>query len=137
MWRIVPTLRTVQRLFSAFPASWPGTGLLLLRVTVATSLLVDAMNGSVTVNHAPKIVAQSLAVGVGLCLVTGAWTPVAGALLVAIELWMLVARAGPDRTALVLAAVGASLVTLGPGAWSIDAHLYGRKRIEFENVDTK
>jgi len=130
--RIVPTLRMVQRLFSAFPGSWPGTGLLLLRMTVATPLIVDAMNGSVAVHHAPRIVAQSLAVGVGLCLFTGVWTPVAGTLQVAIELWMLVARVGPDRTALVLAAVGASLVTLGPGAWSIDARLYGRKRIDFE-----
>jgi hypothetical protein len=29
-----------------------------------------------------------------------------------------------------LAALGAGLALLGPGAWSVDAHLFGWKRVE-------
>jgi hypothetical protein len=37
------------------------------------------------------------------------------------------------ENAVLLATVGAALAALGPGAHSIDARLYGRKRIEMQN----
>jgi len=35
---------------------------------------------------------------------------------------------------IMLATIGASLALLGPGAWSIDARLYGRRRIDIDSL---
>jgi putative oxidoreductase len=34
----------------------------------------------------------------------------------------------------ILAALGAALAMVGPGAWSVDARLFGRKRIDIPEV---
>jgi uncharacterized membrane protein YphA (DoxX/SURF4 family) len=36
-----------------------------------------------------------------------------------------------------LAAIAASMAMLGPGAWSIDARLFGRKRIDIDRTRGK
>jgi uncharacterized membrane protein YphA (DoxX/SURF4 family) len=46
------------------------------------------------------------------------------------ELWIAFAASGKAETHLLLGALSAGLAMLGPGAWSIDARLFGRKRIE-------
>jgi hypothetical protein len=37
--------------------------------------------------------------------------------------------AGDESMAVILAALGGTLAMIGPGAWSIDARLFGRKYI--------
>ncbi|HEY2404316.1 MAG TPA: hypothetical protein VGI23_28440 [Steroidobacteraceae bacterium] len=66
----------------------------------------------------------------GLLLLAGLWTPVAAALLVIHAL--LHGFAHPDDAwhSLLLGIIGAALVLLGPGGWSIDAWLFGWKRVE-------
>jgi hypothetical protein len=49
------------------------------------------------------------------------------------EAWAAVSRFTGMENAVLLATVGAALAALGPGAHSIDARLYGRKRIEIQN----
>lgn len=71
-----------------------------------------------------------VAIGVGASLLAGMWTPIAGTLLAIIEVWFAVTQAGRAEMYLPLAALGVSLVMLGPGAWSVDARLFGRKRID-------
>ena len=63
-------------------------------------------------------------------LLIGLWTPIAGTLMAATQLW--IAFAGTDhlRSSTLLASLGIALAILGPGALSIDALLYGRKRID-------
>jgi hypothetical protein len=39
-------------------------------------------------------------------------------------------RPGDKSLWLMLATAGAALAMLGPGLWSVDAHLYGWKRLE-------
>jgi len=58
----------------------------------------------------------------GVFLLLGLWTPVA-----AVEVWA--ALAGPDNPLLpiTLASLGATAAMIGPGVWSIDPQLYGRK----------
>jgi uncharacterized membrane protein YphA (DoxX/SURF4 family) len=56
---------------------------------------------------------------------------VAGLLLVAAELALLPFASSELRTIALFAAVGLALALLGPGSWSIDARLFGRKRIDF------
>lgn len=64
----------------------------------------------------------------------GLWTPIAGAGLAIGELAMVFSQRLPQSgdlwTHILLIALGVGLALLGPGAWSIDARLFGRKLIE-------
>jgi putative oxidoreductase len=66
----------------------------------------------------------------GLFLLVGLWTPLAGTLVAIIELWVVISGVGDPFLAIVLGSLGASLAMIGPGAWSIDARLFGRRHIE-------
>jgi hypothetical protein len=66
----------------------------------------------------------------GMLLLVGLWTPVAGILVVIVELWSMLSKTSELRTCVALATFGAALAMLGPGVRSIDARLFGRKRID-------
>ncbi len=78
---------------------------------------------------APAIL-HVLAVGAGLLLFVGLWTPIAGALLAIIALWNAFSQPGDPWPNIMLGTIGVALALLGPGAWSVDAHLFGWKRID-------
>ena len=63
-------------------------------------------------------------------LLVGLWTPVSGSLVVAAALWAGASSRVGLSTSLLLTAIGGALVMLGPGAWSVDARLYGWRRID-------
>jgi putative oxidoreductase len=46
-----------------------------------------------------------------------------------LEAWIALTQCGTQPWAIILATLGISLAMIGPGAWSIDARLYGRKQI--------
>jgi putative oxidoreductase len=66
----------------------------------------------------------------GLLLGAGLWTPIAGGVAAIIGLGGAFWRSGDLWSHISLAILGAGLAMLGPGAWSVDAHLFGRKRIK-------
>ncbi len=70
-----------------------------------------------------------LAAGVGILLLAGLWTPIAGVLVAVIALWHAASQPGDPWTCILLGTRGAALALLGPGAWSVDAYLFGWKRI--------
>jgi uncharacterized membrane protein YphA (DoxX/SURF4 family) len=74
--------------------------------------------------------APVLAIGAGLLLLAGLWTPIAGSLVAAIGIWLAFTRAEDPLASVLLATMGAALALVGPGAWSIDARLFGWKRID-------
>jgi putative oxidoreductase len=113
-----------------FPGGWPGVGLLLLRVAAAFPLMFAGILELRGGQHSLHYVVQIVAIGVGGLLLAGLWTPIAGALKAVIELWILFSSGDAAVAHLLRAALGISLVMLGPGAWSVDARLFGRKRID-------
>ncbi len=120
----------MQRLFTMFPGGWPGAGLLVLRLAAAIPLIIG---GGLAVRDASQLGLHAIyfaTIGVGILLLAGLWTPVAGALQTIIEVWIFFSRGDGASLHLLLAALGVSLVMLGPGAWSVDARLFGRKRID-------
>jgi len=66
----------------------------------------------------------------GILLLVGLWTPVAGTMITIVELWIVCSSSGGLGIPIILATLGATLAMIGPGAWSIDAHLFGRKHFE-------
>jgi putative oxidoreductase len=129
----VRTEAPLQRLFSTFANGWPGAGILLLRLATSASLLHSAATQckaaphfALTVLTAPQVIAA----GAGIFLLVGLWTPLAGIATAVVELWISFSIGGDPSMPLLLAALGASLAMIGPGAWSIDARLFGRKRID-------
>jgi len=82
---------------------------------------------------AVSVILGGAAVVSGLLVLAGLWTPVAALLAMLLELWIVFSRTGLEGTPILLAAQGASLAMLGPGAWSVDARLFGRRRIDFSD----
>jgi len=80
--------------------------------------------------HRESAILQVIAAIAGIFLLAGLWTPIAGALVTLTELWIALTGTDHLRSALLLATMGISLALLGPGARSIDARLYGRKRVD-------
>src|SRR5882724_5900740 len=77
--RELPTIElgcTLQRLFSTFPNSWPGVGLLLLRACLGIALLYFAVAGLSENPSEPITIAQNLiAFAGGILLLAGLWNP--------------------------------------------------------------
>ena len=118
----------MQRLFSTFPNSWPGIGLLILRLAAGLSLAAVA-HVSGDLEGTAGLLARCVVGGVALLIWIGLWTPLAGVAGAAIQIIGITLGHRLDLSLVVFAAVTLSLAMLGPGAWSLDARLFGRKRI--------
>jgi uncharacterized membrane protein YphA (DoxX/SURF4 family) len=90
---------------------------------------------SLLINHPPSLLAIAFGVliGAGILLLAGLWTPVAGTVVALVALWKIF-TAPNDRWAYVFAAtLSVALAMIGPGAWSLDARLFGWKRIDSQD----
>ncbi|WP_158794061.1 hypothetical protein [Granulicella sp. L60] len=118
----------MQRLFTTFANGWPGFGIFIQRLVTGVVLV---LHGVVALNHASEaglLIPQVAGAVLGLLIMLGLWTPLTGALIVVIEVWIALAGGGSGLS-LILAVLGGTLAMIGPGAWSIDARLFGRKHI--------
>jgi putative oxidoreductase len=120
----------LQRLFSMFPNGLPGAGLLLLRLVCGVLVISGAVTTTLGASHTQAFILQPIALAAALLLFVGLWTPIAGLVIVLIELWLALSETRGIENSILLATLGAALALLGPGAHSVDAKLYGRKRIE-------
>jgi hypothetical protein len=120
----------LRRLYSTFADGWPGIGLLLLRLVVGSVLVLRA--GSALWGDPPinSMVMSVFLAGSGLLLIFGLWTPIVGALVAFLETWQIMAQTGDRWVPLLLGTIGGALAMLGPGLWSIDARLFGWRRVE-------
>jgi putative oxidoreductase len=121
----------VQRLFSTFPNGWPGGALLFMRLVAAAALLQHSISFIFGFSHSWVLALELPALASAVLLTLGFCTPLAALLQVALEAWLAFEAGRVLGEHGILAAIGISLGMLGPGAWSVDAHLFGRKRIDF------
>lgn len=129
----------MQRLFSTFPGGWPGAGLLLLRVAIGVTLIVQGA-ACLLQEQDPGVsacVVCLLAVASGVSLIVGFLTPVAGTLAVVASLGATLGLLPPgdcnffqgNLLSFDLNVMAVATAFLGPGAFSVDALLFGRRKI--------
>ena len=118
--------RVVQRLFSMFPAGAAGWGLLLLRLCAAGTLVRAAADAPVSI-HIWETAGLGILVG-AFCF--GAFTPLSCSLSALIQAFMLALAHESDPLQFVFSfCVTAALFLLGPGAFSVESRLFGRRLI--------
>jgi putative oxidoreductase len=118
----------VQRLFSSFANGWPGRGLLIQRLLVGASLVYFAIECLSSSPVCRSAVLEVIGAAAGILLIAGLWTPLVGVLAALAEVWIAVS-ASDNGVPIALAILALTLSMIGPGAWSVDARRYGRKRI--------
>jgi putative oxidoreductase len=116
-----------------FPNGWPGAALLLLRIVAGILLIYDGVVALRTGPDLQTTILQSVAIGAGTLLILGLWTPIAGTLVILIEVRFGFLGTTQVRSNILLGALGAALAVLGPGIRSIDARRYGRKRFDIRD----
>jgi putative oxidoreductase len=105
-------------------------GLMLQRLMTAAVLVLSAVTHLHAASQIGSAVPQIIDAVAGFLLLVGLWTPLAGSVVAGRELWAVFSDGGDPWMALVLATLGATLAMIGPGAWSIDARLFGRRQIK-------
>lgn len=126
----------MRRLFSSFARGWPGVGLLVLRVAAGSSfaraILVLRNTHTFGTGFFHLFIATA-----GLLLIAGLWTPLVATVMVVVELWRVISRRGDLSSDILLCTIALAIALLGPGGWSIDARLFGWKRIEIDTRKNK
>ena len=119
----------MQRLFSTFADGWPGIGLLCQRLLTAIALVYYGISFLRESPQSLLIVPHMIAAVAAASLFVGFWTPLAGTVVAIAQIWIVFSQPGDHWIHTILAILGATLAMIGPGAWSVDARLFGRKHI--------
>ena len=128
----------LKRLFSAYPGDLAGVGLLLLRSVIGFTAAWQGVLCLATKDAGATVrIVGGLAVLTGILLVTGFRTRLAGFIIASGIAYLPVFGLPPPARnlfarllpTLFAETMSIAVVFLGPGAFSIDAYLYGRKEI--------
>jgi hypothetical protein len=99
-------------------------------LVAGTLLIHDGITGLMNMPQPALVALQLIAGSAGIFLLAGLWTPIAGGLVAITEMGIALSGTAHLRSAILLATIGTALTFLGPGARSIDALLFGRKRLD-------
>jgi putative oxidoreductase len=119
----------VQRLFPTFADGWPGGGLLLQRLLAGGALVYHGLACFSETPICASFVTQGIGVLAGVLLIAGLWTPIAGVVVAVVEARIAFTSDANASISIVLAILGATLAMIGPGTWSVDGLMFGRKHI--------
>jgi uncharacterized membrane protein YphA (DoxX/SURF4 family) len=127
----------LQRLFSSFPDGFPGVALLLLRVTVGGIAITQGYlyisRGAGWNTELPGVLLVLAGVGVLLGLLTPLASVLAGLGCIVSLFGLLPVPAGTlfsgKLAAMQMLVMAVSTAVLGPGSFSVDARLFGRREI--------
>ena len=123
----------VRRLFSTFAHGAPGAGLLLLRFAAGVELI---FHGATALMEGPpfaSVAFYSLVLLLGVLLLIGLLTPIAAGLVALTVVWEGVSHSASLQHSVSVGVMAVALALLGPGAWSVDAWLYGWKEIKISD----
>lgn len=120
----------MQRLYSTFADRWPGVGLLIQRVLAAIVLVRFCVSQLIDSPFSVSMIPHLIAACAGMLFLVGLWTPFVGTLIAVTELWIVVAHVGDPWISIMLATIGGTAAMLGPGAFSVDARLFGRRHLD-------
>ena len=122
----------MQRLFSTFAHGWPGLGLLLMRLVSGLVVIgrgIGRLNSGLPVG--PNAL-EILGIAAGILLMVGLWTPASASLVAVLGGWNALSQVGDPSANVLLCAIGIGLALVGPGACSVDARLFGFRRIDVD-----
>ena len=119
----------MQRLFSSFADGWPGRGLLAQRLLAGGASLYCAIACVSATPTCAVSVTHSIGALAGVLMIAGFWTPLAGVVIAIVEARLALISPSNPGIPVFLAVLGATLAMIGPGSWSIDAWMFGRKHI--------
>lgn len=135
----------LQRLFSSFPDGWPGFGLLILRTVCSLTLVIQGLSYAVEsgVTKFDHLFIGVLVTLAGLSFLAGLLTPIASVIVMfAGIIFALAWIPSPSinlfdskLVSVFVVAIAVAIGLLGPGAFSFDARLFGRREI-FIPADT-
>jgi len=118
----------MQRLFGTFPNRGAGLALVILRVAGAATLLSPLVSGARLCPGFGVEVLFTMSSIAAVLLTIGWFTPLAAASAILFTLGTLWFCSATTVNALMIAIL-VSVGLLGAGAYSVDAHLYGRRRL--------
>jgi uncharacterized membrane protein YphA (DoxX/SURF4 family) len=133
----------MKRLYSSFPNGNAALGLVLLRVLttgavaeqsrrVLAGLFVSPESGSGTASE----IAAASALVAGILMILGLWTSIAAGVLMILGIAAASFGVQPLHS-LFLAWLSFAIALVGPGAFSLDARIFGWRQIRFPNGKTQ
>ena len=125
----------VRRFFSNFAGGWPALGLLLIRIAAGVALIIDGKSRVLPGQPILPLIVGVLAIADGSILLVGLWTPLAGILAIALSAAEILVYHENPCPGILVAAMGAGVAFVGPGALSIDARLFGLKKIDIDKLE--
>jgi uncharacterized membrane protein YphA (DoxX/SURF4 family) len=105
-----------------------------MRLVAGSSLIAHGLMRLWTGPPPQLFIPEALGIVAGILLLVGLWTPVAGSLVAALGIWTSITEPGNPWANIFLGTIGIGLALLGPGGWSVDARLFGWKRIDVRRM---